>query len=71
MFVVYEGFKFVPVLVSQYEFKDALTEAAKFSRGKKDFQIKDDLAAKAGELGLPIASNQITVSLANTSTQSR
>jgi len=69
VFVSYEAYKFAPVLVAQYEFKDALTEAAKFSRGKKEFQIKDNLAAKAGELGLPIASNQIKVSLQNTSTR--
>ena len=68
-FVAYEAYKFAPVLIAQYEFKDSLSEAAKFSRGKKDFQIKDNLAKKAAELGLPIASNQIKVTLQNTKTR--
>ena len=68
-FVAYEAYKFAPVLIAQYEFKDSLSEAAKFSRGKKDFQIKDNLAKKAAELGLPIVSNQIKVTLQNTNTR--
>jgi hypothetical protein len=67
--VAYEAYKVAPVLIAQYEFKDSLNEAAKFSRGKKDYQIKDNLAKKAAELGLPIASNQIKVTLQNTSTR--
>ena len=62
-FLVYEAFQFGPILIAQYQFKDEMLDAAKFSRGKKAQAIKDNLATKAGELALPIRSNQIQVTM--------
>ncbi len=68
-FVIYELFQFGPVLFAQYEFRDAVIEEAKFSRGKNERVIKDSLTKKAAELGLPIAADNIKVELQNTRTR--
>ncbi len=68
-FLVYEGIKFGPVLFAQYEFKDAIAEQAKFSRGKNADSIKTELTRKAAQLGLPIATDQIAVTLQPTNTR--
>ncbi|MFQ5790010.1 MAG: hypothetical protein ACE5JI_05970 [Acidobacteriota bacterium] len=60
-FLIYEAFQFVPVLFAQYEFKDAIVEEAKFSRGKREATIKDSLAKRAAELGIPVTARQIKV----------
>jgi hypothetical protein len=60
-FLIYEGFQFGPPLISQYQFKDELVEAAKFSRFKKEDEIIRDLAQTAAELGLPVRVGQIRV----------
>lgn len=62
-FLIYEGFQFGPVLFAQYEFKDAIAESAKFSRGKTVSNIQDDLTKRAAELGLPVTRDQIAVTL--------
>jgi len=66
-FVVYEGFKFAPVLFAQYEFKDAVVEEAKFSAGKTVASITRRLVEKARALDLPIDASQIKVNLRGTS----
>ena len=68
-FLIYEGLQFGPVLFAQYEFKDAIAEAAKFSRGKTVSTIQDDLTKRAAELGLPVARDQIAVSMQPTKTR--
>ena len=68
-FLIYEAIQFGPVLFAQYEFKDAVAEEAKFSRGKDAYTIKNALTKKAAELGLPIASDQIAVTRQPTKTR--
>lgn len=68
-FLIYEGIQFGPILFSQYEFKDAIAEQAKFSRGKTANTIKDELTKKAAQLGLPVTRDQIAVTLQPTSTR--
>jgi len=60
-FAVYEGIQFVPVLFSQYSFKDAVVEEAKFSRAKSADTVRNNLMDKAAELDLPIERQMITV----------
>jgi hypothetical protein len=62
-FLFYETLQFGPVLIKQYQFKDELVDAAKFSRAKKALAIKQGLTQKAAELGLPITIDQIRVTL--------
>ena len=61
-FVIYEGFKFGPVLFAQYEFGDLMNDEAKFSRAKKAGTLQDSLANHADRLGLPIKRSEIQVS---------
>lgn len=68
-FLIYELFQFGPVLIAQYEFKDAVVEEAKFSRGKNAYAIKKELTQKAADLGLPIVTDQIAVTLQPTKTR--
>jgi len=68
-FLIYEGIKFGPVLIAQYEFKDTIAEQAKFSRGKTAHGIKTELTQKAAQLGLPVTTDQITVTLQPTNTR--
>jgi hypothetical protein len=69
VFLIYEGFQFVPMLFAQYSFRDAMVEEAKFSRGKPPEVIRDSLTKQAAELGLPISSGQIKVTRQNTRTR--
>jgi hypothetical protein len=62
-FLVYEAFQFVPILIAQYQFKDEMVEAAKFSRLKNAEQIKNALSQTAAELELPITRDKIRVSM--------
>ncbi len=60
-FIVYEGFKFVPVLFAQYEFGDAVREEAKFASYRKVGTVRSNVLKKAQELHLPITAGQISV----------
>jgi hypothetical protein len=60
-FLIYEGFQFVPILMAQYQFKDEMVEAAKFSRRKNAHQIKSELLQHASALELPITTDRIQV----------
>lgn len=68
-FMVYEGYKFAPVLFAQYEFKDAVVEEAKFSRGKTVASMQRALLEKARELNLPIEASNIQITLRGTATR--
>jgi len=68
-FVAYEAYQFAPILFAQYEFKDAVVEEAKFSRGKEASVITRSLLDKARELNLPIEASMITVTRKPTSTR--
>ena len=61
-FLIYEAFQFGPVLIAQYQFKDEMVEAAKFSRRKSADEIKNELTAQAAGLRLPITRDKIRVS---------
>lgn len=61
-FLIYEAFQFVPILIAQYQFKDDMLEAAKFSRRKDANQIKSELIQDAAAVGLPITMDRIRVS---------
>lgn len=69
VFLLYEGIQFGPILFAQYEFKDAIAESAKFSRGKTASTIQDDLTKKAAQLGLPVTRDQIAVTRHPTKTR--
>jgi hypothetical protein len=69
VFLVYEGFKFVPVLYAQYSFRDAMVEEAKFSRFKSAEEVQNALTQKAAELGLPVTFGQIKVMRESTRTR--
>ena len=60
-FAVYVGVKFAPVLFAQYEFKDAVVEAAKFSARKTPEAVRDGLVEKAAALRLAVTQGQIHV----------
>jgi hypothetical protein len=68
-FLVYEAIVFGPTLFAQYEFKDAVDEEAKFSRGRSVDTMKSNLTKKAGQLGLPITRGQIKVTQQPTNTR--
>jgi hypothetical protein len=61
-FLIYEAFQFGPILMAQYQFKDDMVEAAKFSRRKDANQIKSELIQNAAALGLPVTMDRIRVS---------
>jgi hypothetical protein len=68
-FVVYESFKFVPVMFAQYSFKDAVVEEAKFAVMKKAETVRDSLLKRAQELNLPIEAGMIKVTRQPTRTR--
>lgn len=68
-FAFYEATQFGPVLFAQYQFKDAVIEEAKFSRGKSEDVIRTSLSRKASELGLPISRDMIKVTREPTRTR--
>ena len=61
LFVVYEGFQFVPALISQWQFRDEMQSEARFSIRKDIPQIQSALATKARQLRLPISANMFRV----------
>ncbi len=61
VFAVYVGVQFVPVLFAQYEFKDAVVEAAKFSARKTPETVRNGLVEEAAALRLPVTQQQIHV----------
>ena len=61
LFVAYEAKQFGPPLVAQFQFQDAVDEAAKFSRGKTAGAVQEELAQKAMEIGVPVTRELIKV----------
>lgn len=61
LFLIYEATQFGPLLIKQYEFQDAVIEAAKFSRGKEAAAVQAELMEKVAEIGLPISRDMIKV----------
>lgn len=67
-FVAYEAKQFGPPLIKQFQFQDAVVEAAKFSRGKTEIQVKQELHKKALEMGIPVTMEVIRVQREPTNT---
>jgi len=61
LFLVYEAKQFGPQLVAQFQFQDAVMDAAKFSRAKTPLVVQQELVQKAQELHLPISRDMIKV----------
>ena len=55
LFIAYEAKQFGPHVMAQFQFQDAVVEAAKFSRGKTAGAVQQEVLAKATELGLPVS----------------
>jgi hypothetical protein len=60
-FFVYEAMQFGPLLMRQFQFQDAVMEAAKFSRGKDASSVQSEVLQKASELALPVSRDMIKV----------
>jgi hypothetical protein len=69
LFLIYELKQFGPLLIAQYEFQDAVVEAAKFSRGKEAAVVQSEVVEKADELALPITRDMVKVTRQNTNTR--
>jgi len=69
LFAAYEAKQFGPLLIAQYEFQDAVVEAAKFSRGQKAESVQAAVLEKAQELALPISRDMIKVTRQPTNTR--
>jgi len=61
--VAYAGIRIVPVLFTNFEFQDAVHQAALFGAYHQDSedQIAADLQQRAQKLGLPVSPDQIQV----------
>lgn len=69
LFVAYEAKQFGPHVIAQFQFQDAVVEAAKFSRGKTAEAVQQEVLAKATELGLPVSRDMIKVTRQPTNTR--
>lgn len=69
LFLAYEAKQFGPKLVAQYQFQDAVIEAAKFSRTKTAGAVQLEVLQKAAELQLPISRDMIKVTRQPTNTR--
>lgn len=60
--LIYLGFKYIPVMVSTYSFRDFMEEEARFAAVRKgDEDIRNRLYDKARELTLPVEKSNIRV----------
>ena len=69
LFVAYEAKQFGPQLVAQFQFQDAVVDAAKFSHGKTAGAVQQEVLAKATGLGLPVSRDMIKVTRQPTNTR--
>lgn len=69
LFVLYEAKQFGPLLMSQFQFQDAVIEASKFSATKDASAVQNELVYRAGELKLPISREMIKVTKTGTYTR--
>ena len=60
---IYGGYKVVPVMMSAYEFEDALKEEAKLNAytTRSEGEIRDTLLRKARSLDIPLTAEQLRV----------
>ena len=60
--LIYLGFKYIPVMVSTYSFRDFMEEEARYAAVRKgDEDIRNRLYDKARELTLPVEKSNIRV----------
>ena len=54
-------YRFVPVYMHHYQFKDAVAEAVKFSKDRTDVEIVDRVMVLAGRYQIPIDRDAVQV----------
>lgn len=69
LFFIYEGLQFGPPLISQFQFQDAVIDAAKFSRNMEATAVQASVLKTATELNLPISRDMIKVTRQPTNTR--
>lgn len=69
LFIAYEAAQFGPHVLAQFQFKDAVVDAAKFSRNKPASTVQQEVLAKATELSLPVSRDMIKVTRKPTHTR--
>ncbi len=69
LFIAYEAKQFGPHMVAQFQFEDAVSDAAKFSRNKTAAAVQLEVLAKATELNLPVSRDMIKVTRRPTNTR--
>ena len=69
LFIAYEAVQFGPHVVAQFQFKDAVVDAAKFSRNKPASTVQQEVLAKATELSLSVSRDMIKVTRKPTHTR--
>lgn len=69
LFIAYEAKQFGPHVVAQFQFQDAVVDAAKFSRAKTADAVQKEVLAKATELNLPVTRDMIKVTRRPTNTR--
>ena len=69
LFIAYEAKQFGPPVMAQFQFEDAVVDAAKFSRGKTADTVQREVLAEATELGLPVSRDMIKVTRQPTRTR--
>ena len=61
LLIVNALYRFVPVYVHHYQFKDAVAEAAKFSKDRTDVEIIDRVMVLAERYQIPLAREAVQV----------
>ena len=69
LFIAYEAKQFGPPVVAQFQFQDAVVDAAKFSRAKTAATVQQEVLASATELRLPVSRDMIVVTRQPTHTR--
>lgn len=60
--LIYLGFKYIPVMVNTYSFRDYMEEEARYAAIRKgDEEIRNRLYERARELALPVEKSNIQV----------
>ncbi len=69
LFIAYEATQFGPLVFAQFQFQDAVIDAAKFSRAKTAAAVQQEVLASATELRLPVTRDMIKVTRRPTHTR--
>jgi hypothetical protein len=67
--LVFTAFKIVPVYVANYQFQDAIETESRFALAsyprKSPDDVRDDIAKKAQDLGIPMKPEDIRIEMSN------